>query len=208
MTNNLSLVDSAIRPSKKKSFFNSSVDINGSVSNFPKVPFRSSENTNININLAKSTVRRRPLIPYSNLSVQTNRRSSFQSCRRLKRVRNQNNAKLSPISRFPFGCSVHFVDNSRNNIERSSNAVTVSSPNGNELGLERRGRNQIQSDQGRHVSPNINRDPPETMSSIRNNTFSDNSRHSLNLGHSLPKGKLIYIYIYIRVIKFIYVAFF
>ena len=208
MANDLTRVDSATSPTNKKSVFEgtgplSNVNRNGSVSNFPKEPFTSNENKNININEDESTVERRPSIRYSNLHpslqpksnvhpiLQPKRTSSRRSCRRLKRIRNLNNAKSVPVSRFPFGCSVHVIDNSKNKIQRSSNVATVPSPKQNDLPVARSGRNQIQPGPGMHVSQNISRSLSEKLLSVRHNPVIAASRHSSDLEHSFIKGRII-----------------
>ena len=198
MPSNLTHVDSVTSPANKKSFFkrtdpSSNVDRNGSVSNFSKDPFTTKENKNIHINVAESTVERRPSIRYSNLhpNLYPNRTSSVRSCRRLKQIRNVNNAKLVPVSRFPFGCSVHVIDNSKNITQRSSNVATVSSLIQNDMPFVRRGRNKVQTVTGMHGSQNISRSLSEKLLSVKHNPVFEASRHSSDTEHSFKKGTLI-----------------
>ena len=195
MANNLPHLDSATSPTNKKSFFeetdlSSNIDRNGSVSNFQKDPVRSNENTNVHTNVAESTVGRRPSISYSNLSLHPKRTSSIRACRRLKRIRNVNSSKAIPVSRFPFGCSVHVIDNSKNKTQRSSSIGTVSPRKENDLPMVRRGRDQIQTSPDRNGSgsENISRNPPEKLRSVRYNPVFEASRHSSDLKHRFTKG--------------------
>jgi hypothetical protein len=191
MPNNLPQVHSATSPTNKKSFFeetdlSSNVDRIGSVSNFQKDPLISSEITNVHTNVAESTVERRPSINYSNLTLHRKRTSLIRAFRRLKCIRNVNTVKKIPISRIPFGCSVHVIDNSKNKTQRSSSIATVSPRKQKPLPLISRGRYQKQP--GPDRSESISRNPPEKMRSVRYSPVFEASRHSSDLEHRFIKG--------------------